>query len=70
MNVYRAIYGQEPLETYGTRAAPPIHIIVKNGWVSLEGISWISDADPRCSVLQALKVTAHTSDNLRVAPPQ
>jgi hypothetical protein len=29
MNVYRAIYEKSPLEKHGTRAAPPIHIIVK-----------------------------------------
>ena len=38
MNVYRAIYGNQPLEKYGTRAVPPIHIIVKNGNVTLGGM--------------------------------
>lgn len=37
MNVYRTIYEKPPLEEYGTRAAPPIHIIVKDGWVALGG---------------------------------
>ena len=35
--VYRAIYSQASLEQYSMRAVPPIHIIVKNGNVTLEG---------------------------------
>jgi hyperosmotically inducible protein len=35
--VYRAIYGTAGLDRYGLQAVPPIHIIVKNGNVSLEG---------------------------------
>lgn len=69
MNVYRAIYEKQPLEKYGTRAAPPIHIIVKNGWVTLEGVV-NSDADRSLVHLRALKATAHVSDNLRVAPEE
>jgi len=69
MNVYRAIYEKQPLEKYGTRAAPSIHIIVKNGWVALEGVV-DSDADRSAAQLQALKVTAHVSDNLRVVPEE
>jgi hyperosmotically inducible protein len=34
---YRAIYGNEALSTYAVRAVPPIHIIVKNGNVTLVG---------------------------------
>lgn len=34
---YRAIYGHEALSTYAIRAVPPIHIIVKNGNVTLVG---------------------------------
>lgn len=37
--VYRAIYGDPALSTrYAYRAAPSIHIIVKNGHVRLEGV--------------------------------
>lgn len=36
--VYRAIYGNEVLNPYQLRAVPPIHIIVKNGHVTLEGV--------------------------------
>ena len=35
---YRAIYGNSSLSTYSLRAVPPIHIIVKNGHVTLEGV--------------------------------
>ena len=36
--VYRNIYGNEVLSQYQMRAVPPIHIIVKNGHVALEGV--------------------------------
>ena len=36
--LYRAIYSQTPLERYALGAVPPIHIIVKNGNVNLEGV--------------------------------
>jgi hyperosmotically inducible periplasmic protein len=36
---FRAIYGDPVLSTrYGYRSLPPIHIIVKNGHVTLEGV--------------------------------
>lgn len=35
---YRAIYGNPVLNQYQLRAVPPIHIIVKNGHVTLEGV--------------------------------
>jgi len=39
MAVYRAIYGDAALSTrYGFQAVPPIHIIVRNGSVTLEGV--------------------------------
>ncbi len=34
---YRAIYSKPQLQMYSMRAVPPIHIIVKNGNVTLEG---------------------------------
>jgi len=37
LSVARAIYGNQALLMYGNRALPPIHIIVKNGNVTLEG---------------------------------
>ena len=35
---YRAIYGNEVLSQYQLRAVPPIHIIVDNGHLTLEGV--------------------------------
>ena len=35
---YRAIYSQPTLNRYALQAVPPIHIIVKNGNVTLEGV--------------------------------
>jgi hyperosmotically inducible protein len=35
---YRAIYGNSVLSPYQMRAVPPIHIIVNNGKVTLEGV--------------------------------
>jgi hyperosmotically inducible periplasmic protein len=35
---YRAIYGYGPLQRYALGALPPIHIIVKNGNVTLQGV--------------------------------
>lgn len=36
--LYRAIYGHSALQTLAVRAYPPIHIIVENGKVTLEGV--------------------------------
>ncbi len=65
--VYRAIYENQPLTKYGTRGVAPIQIVVKNGWVTLEGVV-DSVEDRGMAYLRALKVTSHVSDNLRVAP--
>jgi hyperosmotically inducible periplasmic protein len=35
---YRAIYGTPGLDRYGLQAVPPVHIIVENGNVTLEGV--------------------------------
>ncbi|HMC63073.1 MAG TPA: BON domain-containing protein [Candidatus Solibacter sp.] len=35
---YRAIYGHPGLDRYAMQAVPPIHIIVDNGKVALEGV--------------------------------
>jgi hyperosmotically inducible periplasmic protein len=36
--VYRAIYSKPTLQRYQLGAVPPIHVIVKNGDVTLEGV--------------------------------
>lgn len=66
MNVYRAIYRKDSLEQYGTRALPPIHIIVKDTHVTLEGVV-DSEADRNTAYARALKVALHVTNNLRVA---
>lgn len=38
LGLYRAIYGHSALQTLAIRAVPPIHIIVENGNVTLEGV--------------------------------
>jgi len=38
LQVARAIYGHPALSRYGIQAVPPIHIIVENGRVTLEGV--------------------------------
>ena len=40
MAVYRAIYYNPSFTRYAIRAVPPIHIIVKNGNVTLEGVTF------------------------------
>jgi hyperosmotically inducible periplasmic protein len=67
INVYRAIYQNPPMVGYGADGVPSIHIIVKNGLVSLEGVV-NSEADRGMVHIRALNVTAHVTDNLRVAP--
>jgi len=50
--VYRAIYSQSALQRYGLRAVPTIHIIVKNGNVTLEG-AVANEADKNIAGIQA-----------------
>lgn len=68
MRVYRAIYESKPLERYGTLGFPPIHIIVKNGTVTLEGVV-DSEEDRSIAHLKALKCAHYVVDNLRVVAP-
>ena len=49
---YRAIYGNEALSTYALRAIPPIHIIVKNGNVTLVG-AVANEMDKNLAYMQA-----------------
>ena len=67
MNVHRAIYGKQPLDKYGTRNMPPIHIIVKDGYVTLEGVV-DTDQDRSTAYLRAREVVPHVTNNLRVEP--
>ncbi len=65
--VYRAIYGNEVLNQYAMRAVPPIHIIVKNGNVTLEGVV-ARQMDKQIAETQAKSVpnVFSVTDNLRV----
>jgi hyperosmotically inducible protein len=50
--LYRAIYGESGLFRYGVASVPSIHIIVKNGHVTLEGVV-DNEADKNMSGLRA-----------------
>jgi hyperosmotically inducible protein len=68
MAVYRAIYGDPALSTrYGYRALPSIHIIVKNGHVTLEGVV-ANEADKNIANIRANGVSGVFSveNNLQV----
>jgi len=65
--VYRAIYGNSVLSQYQLRAVPPIHIIVKNGHVTLEGV--VARAmDKQIAGMQANQVSGvfSVTNNLQV----
>jgi hyperosmotically inducible periplasmic protein len=65
--VYRAIYGNSALQLYGVRSVPPIHIIVKNGRVTLEGVV-AKEMDKNIANVQANSVSGvfSVTNNLRV----
>jgi hyperosmotically inducible protein len=55
INTYRAIYGFGPLQRYGLGSQPPIHIIVKNGNITLAGMV-ANDADRTLAYVRANSV--------------
>ncbi len=65
--IYRAIYGHAGLQRYGLQAVPPIHIIVNNGNVTLEGVV-ATEADRNIANIQANGVPGVFSvkNNLKV----
>jgi len=65
--VYRAVYGQTGLDRYALQAVPPIHIIVKNGNVALEGVV-ANDGDKNLAGIRANGVSGvfKVTNNLRV----
>jgi hyperosmotically inducible protein len=67
---YRAIYSYGPLFKYSHAPVPPIHIIVKNGKVTLEGVV-DSESDKQMAGMQANQVpgTFQITNNLAVAGP-
>jgi hyperosmotically inducible periplasmic protein len=68
--VYRAIYDYGPLFKYGHMAVPPIHIIVKNARVTLDGVV-DNETDKNFAGMRANQVpgTFQITNNLRVVPP-
>jgi hyperosmotically inducible protein len=68
---YRAVYGHAALDRYALRAVPPIHIIVKNGNVTLEGVV-ANQGDKNAAGLQANGVSGvfSVTNNLRVESSQ
>lgn len=67
MAAYRAIYGHTALNRYAMRAVPPIHIIVKNGDITLEGVV-ANESDKNIAYMQAQSVSGafKVTNNLRV----
>jgi hyperosmotically inducible periplasmic protein len=65
--VYRSIYGHDALQSYSLRSVPPIHIIVKNGNVTLEGIV-AKEMDKNLANMQANSVSGvfSVTNNLQV----
>jgi hyperosmotically inducible periplasmic protein len=55
LQVYRAVYGDTALNRYALSAVPPIHIIVENGSVSLEG-AVANESDKNIAGLRANSV--------------
>jgi hyperosmotically inducible protein len=64
---YRAIYSQATLNRYALQAVPPIHIIVKNGHVTLEGMV-ANESDKNVAGLMANGVVGvfSVTNNLRI----
>ncbi len=65
--VYSAIFSQPNMQMYGMQAVPPIHIIVRNGNVALEGVV-ATEADKNLAGIRANGVSGVFSvqNNLRV----
>lgn len=65
--VYRAIYGTDGLDRYAMRAVPTIHIIVKNGHVTLEG-AVANEGDKNLANIKASGVSGvfSVTNNLQV----
>jgi hyperosmotically inducible protein len=64
---YRAIFGKPGLDSYAMQAVPPIHIIVANGKVTLEGV-FATEGDKNQAGIYANTVSGvfSVTNNLRV----
>ena len=66
-NVHRAIFEDSTLQKYAIQALPPIHIVVKNGAVTLEGIvDSQSDKDLAGSLVNKVQNVVKLQNNLVV----
>ena len=65
--LYHAIYGHSAIQNLAIRAVPPIHIIVENGNVTLEGVV-ANELQKQVATAQANGVSGvfSVTDNLRV----
>ena len=52
---FRAIYGTPSLDRYALQAIPPIHIVVENGRITLEGVV-ANETDRNLAYMKALEV--------------
>lgn len=68
---FRAIYGDPTLSKYAWGAVPPIHIIVNNGHVTLEGVV-DNETDKNVAGIRAKGVPGvfSVTNNLRVVNPK
>ena len=67
--VHRAIYSQPGLDMYSLRAVPTIHIIVKNGNVTLTGaVSNQGDKDRANIAANGVSGVFSVKNELQVAP--
>jgi hyperosmotically inducible protein len=64
---YRAIYGTQGLDRYALNAVPPIHILVNNGKLTLEGVV-ANEADKNLAGIKANGVSGvfSVTNNLRI----
>ena len=64
---YRAVYSTQGLDRYALNAVPPIHIIVNNGKVTLEGVV-ANEADKNLAGVKANGVSGvfSVTNNLRI----
>jgi hyperosmotically inducible periplasmic protein len=65
--VFRAIYSDPTMDRYSIQAVPPVHIIVKNGNVTLEGVV-ATEADKNIAGIRANGVSGvfSVTNNLRI----
>lgn len=64
---YRAIYGNSSFTRYAFRAVPPIHIVVKNGHVTLEGtVATKADRDHAGILAKGVSDVFSVTNNLAI----